>query len=66
MPPTTSLPWPALLRTVLPGDVHLDPSTEEQLNQLAMDTGRNKTFHLRELVEQGIDDLEDFASVARV
>jgi len=24
-----------------------------------MDTGRSKVFHLRELVEQGMDDLED-------
>jgi len=24
-----------------------------------MDTGRSKAFHLRELVEQGMDDLED-------
>jgi RHH-type rel operon transcriptional repressor/antitoxin RelB len=44
---------------VLPGDVHLDPSTEDRLSQLAMDTGRSKAFHLRELVEQGMDDLED-------
>ena len=44
---------------VLPGDVHLDPSTEERLSQLSMDTGRSKAFHWRELVEQGMDDLED-------
>jgi RHH-type rel operon transcriptional repressor/antitoxin RelB len=30
------------------------------LSQLAIDTGWNKEFHLRQLVEQGRDDLEDF------
>jgi RHH-type rel operon transcriptional repressor/antitoxin RelB len=39
--------------------VRLDPSLEARLDRLALDTGRTKAFYLRELIEQGIDDLED-------
>lgn len=39
--------------------VRLDPATEARLDRLATETGRTKAFYLRELVEQGLDDLED-------
>jgi RHH-type rel operon transcriptional repressor/antitoxin RelB len=39
--------------------VRLDPSMEARLDRLALETGRTKAFYLRELIEQGIDDLED-------
>jgi RHH-type rel operon transcriptional repressor/antitoxin RelB len=39
--------------------VRLDPATEARLDRLASETGRTKAFYLRELVEQGMDDLED-------
>lgn len=37
----------------------LDPAIEARLEQLAAATGRSKAFYLRELIEAGLDDLED-------
>jgi RHH-type rel operon transcriptional repressor/antitoxin RelB len=39
--------------------VRPEPSTEQRLDQLAQLTGRTKAFHLRQLIEAGLDDLED-------
>ena len=39
--------------------VRLDPATEARLDRLASETGRTKAFYLRELILQGLDDLED-------
>jgi RHH-type rel operon transcriptional repressor/antitoxin RelB len=44
---------------MMPTSVRLDPATEERLEQLAAATGRSKAFYLRELIEAGLDDLED-------
>ena len=43
----------------MPTSVRLDPAIEARLDQLAEVTGRSKAYYLRELIEQGIDDLED-------
>lgn len=43
----------------MPTSVRLDPAVEARLQKLAEATGRTKAFYLRELIEQGIDDLED-------
>ncbi len=43
----------------MPTSVRLDPAVEARLDQLAQATGRSKAFYLRELIEAGIDDLED-------
>lgn len=43
----------------MPTSVRLDPSTEARLEHLVAATGRSKAFYLRELIEAGIDDLED-------
>jgi len=40
--------------------IRLDPETEQRLNHLASQTGRAKSYYLRELIEGGLDDLEDF------
>ncbi len=40
--------------------IRLDPQIEERLDQLAALTGRAKSYYLRELIEGGLDDLEDF------
>lgn len=40
--------------------VRLSPELEERLDFLATQTGRTKAYYLRELVEQGIEDLEDY------
>ena len=43
--------------------IRLDPEIEKRLDHLAAQTGRAKSFYLRELIEGGLDDLEDFASL---
>ncbi len=40
--------------------IRLDPEIEERLDHLAAQTGRAKSYYLRELIEGGLDDLEDF------
>lgn len=40
--------------------IRLDPEIEQRLDQLASQTGRAKSYYLRELIESGLDDLEDF------
>lgn len=39
--------------------VNLPKETEERLNRLAKSTGRTKSFYLRELIDQHLDELED-------
>jgi len=39
--------------------VRLEPATEQRLDQLAQLTGQTKAFYLRQLIEAGLDDLED-------
>ena len=40
--------------------IRLDPEIEKRLDHLAAQTGRAKSYYLRELIEGGLDDLEDF------
>ncbi len=40
--------------------IRLDPEIEERLDHLAAQTGRAKSYYLRQLIEGGLDDLEDF------
>ena len=40
--------------------IRLGSQIEERLEQLAALTGRSKSYYLRELIESGLDDLEDF------
>jgi len=40
--------------------IRLDPTLEQRLNNLATQTGRSKAYYLRELVKNGLDDLEDY------
>jgi len=40
--------------------VRLDPALEQRLDHLAAETGRTKAYYLRELVANGLDDLEDY------
>ena len=40
--------------------VRLAPETEKRLDFLASHTGRTKAFYLREIIEQGIEDMEDY------
>lgn len=40
--------------------IRLDPEIEQRLDYSAAQTGRAKSYYLRELIEGGLDDLEAF------
>jgi RHH-type rel operon transcriptional repressor/antitoxin RelB len=40
--------------------IRLDPAIEKRLDRLAARTGRTKAYYLRELVQRGLEDLEDY------
>jgi RHH-type rel operon transcriptional repressor/antitoxin RelB len=44
----------------MPTSIRLDTEIEKRLENLANCTGRTKAYYLRELVEQGLEDLEDY------
>ena len=46
--------------------IRLDPETERRLTFLAEQTGRSKAFYLREIIEKGIEDMEDYYLAADV
>lgn len=46
--------------------IALSPETEQRLNDLAAQTGRSAEFLLREMVERGIDDVEDYYLASEV
>lgn len=50
----------------MPTSIRLTPETEQRLSFLASQTGRSKAFYLRELIESGLDDLEDYYLAADV
>ena len=40
--------------------IRLPPEIERRLELLASQTGRTKAFYLREVIERGLDDIEDY------
>ncbi len=46
--------------------IRLASELEERLDFLANQTGRSKAFYLRQLIENGMDDLEDYYLAAAV
>jgi len=40
--------------------IRLAPEIEKRLDSLASQTGRTKAFYLRQIIEQGIEDMEDY------
>lgn len=40
--------------------IRLEPAIEQRLGYLAAQTGRTKSYYLRELVLNGLEDLEDY------
>jgi RHH-type rel operon transcriptional repressor/antitoxin RelB len=46
--------------------IRLAPEMEQRLDYLAAHTGRTKAYYLRELIEQGIEDMEDYYLGAEV
>jgi len=50
----------------MPTSIRLAPDIEERLDFLAAKTGRSKAYYLRELIERGLEDLEDYYLAAEV
>jgi RHH-type rel operon transcriptional repressor/antitoxin RelB len=46
--------------------IRLAPEIEQRLDYLASLTGRTKAFYLREIIEQGIQEMEDYYLAADV
>lgn len=46
--------------------IHLAPEIEQRLNFLAAQTGRSKAFYLREIIENNLEDIEDYYLAADV
>ncbi len=46
--------------------IRLAPETEKRLDHLASQTGRTKAFYLREVIERGLEDMEDYYLAADV
>jgi len=40
--------------------IRLAQETERRLDTLAAKTGRSKAYYLREIIERGIEDMEDY------
>ncbi len=40
--------------------IHLAAETEQRLDRLVSRTGRTKADYLREIIEQGIEEMEDY------
>ena len=40
--------------------IRLNPVIEQRLDHFAVQTGRTKAYYLREMVTNGLDDLEDY------
>lgn len=46
--------------------IRLAPEIEQRLDFLAIHTGRSKAYYLREIIESGIEDMEDYYLAAEV
>ncbi|MDE0645177.1 MAG: CopG family transcriptional regulator [Gammaproteobacteria bacterium] len=46
--------------------IQLTPEDEERLESLVSRTGGTKDFYLREIIERGLEDLEDYFVAADV
>ena len=44
----------------MPTSIRLDADIERRLDFLASSTGRSKAYYLREIIEQGIEEMEDY------
>jgi RHH-type rel operon transcriptional repressor/antitoxin RelB len=46
--------------------IELDPDVERRLESLAARTGRSKASHIEEMINQGLEDIEDYYSAHQV
>lgn len=49
-----------------PTSIRLAPETEKRLDLLVSQTGRTKDYYLREIIERGPEDTEDYYLAAHV
>jgi len=50
----------------VPTSIRLPAALERRLNALAAKTGRSKAFYLREIIESGLEDAEDYYLASQV
>jgi RHH-type rel operon transcriptional repressor/antitoxin RelB len=50
----------------MPTSIRLDTEIERRLDFLAASTGRSKACYLRKIIEQGIEEMEDYYLAADV
>ena len=50
----------------MPTSVRLSAETEKRLDLLSAKTGRSKAYYLREMIERGLEDMEDYYLAAEV
>jgi RHH-type rel operon transcriptional repressor/antitoxin RelB len=46
--------------------IRLDAEIEKRLDTLATQTGRTKAFYIREIIANGLEDMEDYYLAANV
>lgn len=46
--------------------IRLSPEIEQRLDYLAAHTGRTKAYYLRQIIEQGIEEMENYYLAADV
>ena len=44
----------------MPTSIRLSADTEKRLEVLSAKTGRSKAYYLREMIERGLEDVEDY------
>jgi predicted DNA-binding protein len=49
----------AFARSTYTGGIRLDPSRDSSSSELSTSTGSTEVTHLQELLQEGLDDLED-------
>lgn len=54
------------LELIVATSIRLAAETEQRLDFLAAQTGRTKAFYMREVIERGIEELEDYYLAASV
>ena len=50
----------------MPTSIRLAPETDRRLERLASQTGRSKAYYLREIIERGLEEMEDYYLAADV
>jgi RHH-type rel operon transcriptional repressor/antitoxin RelB len=50
----------------MPTSIRLAPETDQRLERLAAETGRSKAYYLREMIERGLEEMEDYYLAAEV